>query len=53
MKIKIIFIHIYLRYCNIPKVYSSNGSNISDYIDSALYQISLEQVPRAENVRKR
>ena len=50
MKIKIIFIHIYLRYCNIPKVYSSNGSN---YIDSVLYQISLEQVPRAENVRKR
>ena len=31
-KMKIIFIHIYLRCCEIPKGYSSNSSNISDYI---------------------
>ena len=31
-KIKIIFIHNYLRCCKIPKGYTSNSSNISDYV---------------------
>ena len=53
-KIKIIFIHNYLRWWEIPKGYSSKGSNISDYVNiivSALYQISLNKVSRAENDR--
>ena len=29
-KMEIIFSHIYLRCCKIPKEYSSNSSNISD-----------------------
>ena len=32
-KIKIIAIPIYLRCCKIPKVYSSNSSNINDYVN--------------------
>ena len=32
-KIKIIFIHYYLRCCKIPKGYSSSSSNISDYVN--------------------
>ena len=32
-KIKIILIPIYLRCCKIPKAYSSNSSNISDYVN--------------------
>ena len=32
-KIKKIFIHIYLRCCKLPKSYSSNSSNISDYVN--------------------
>ena len=32
-KIKIIFTPIYLRCCKIPKGYSSNSSNINDYVN--------------------
>ena len=32
-KIKIILIHNYLRCCKFPKGYSSNNSNINDYIN--------------------
>ena len=31
--VKTIFIHNYLRYCKIPKGYSSSSSNISDYVN--------------------
>ena len=40
-KIKITFIHIYLRCCKVPKRYSSNSSNISDYVN--MIEITLTQ----------
>ena len=40
-KIKIIFIHNYLRCCKILKRYSFNSSNISDYVH--IVEITLTQ----------
>ena len=40
-KIKVIFIHNYLRCCKIPKGSSSNSSNIRDYVN--MVEITLTQ----------
>ena len=40
-KIKMIFIHIYLRCCKIPKEYGSNSSSISNYVN--IFEITSTQ----------
>ena len=44
-KIKIIFIPIYWRCCKIPKRYSSNSSNSSDYVNT-VESISIQHYTR-------